>query len=109
MWELVKSNARGIRLGTFQVRQTPSITYEGYKGKAFNWYLDRTNKIAKLQFERDGMKTAGEMISIPKTVLDFLAEKQFILWMDENVAFISPYKKGQEVLERFLKREGIMK
>lgn len=109
MWELVKSNARGIRLGTFQVRRTPSISYEGYKGKAFNWYIDRTLKIAKLQFERDGMKTAGDMISIPTAVREQLGEEQFILWMDENVAFITPYKKGQEQLEKYLKREGIMK
>lgn len=107
MWEIVKTNARGIKLGTFQARKTMSITYSGYEGKPFTWYVDRALKIAKLQFEKNGVKTAGKMISLPTAVQDMLGkDEEFILWMDEDVAFMSPYKKGQEFLEKFLKKEG---
>lgn len=110
-WQLIQVfGGRGLKTGEFGVKvinnniKTPSTMV----GKTCNWFLDDTMKIAKLQLDKEGIKTLHATISIPRVIKEKFAEEQAVVYMAEDAIYFTPYKKGQEHLSKFLKAQRII-
>lgn len=112
VWQLIVSGKRrnALQVGTFGIRslkfggKTPECLVE----KNANWYFDKEMGIAKLQVEKNGIKTIKPSMSIPKPVSEGLKEEQAVVYLDEDAMFFVPYSKGEEYLKKILKKEGVV-
>lgn len=108
-WELYKAVGRtpAITLGEFVVKTSPNFkTPSWFEGKIYNWYLDRKTKVAKLQIEKNGLKSFGKTVTIPKVICDLIEkDENYIAFFDENAIYFCRYKDGQEHLQKFVKAD----
>jgi len=110
VWQLVVSGTKAaLQIGEFGVKTINfgGKTPKNMVGKQANWYLDKETKIAKLCLERNGIKNLHNSFSLPKLIKDTLKEDQAVVFLSEDTLFISPYSRGQEYLERTLKKEEV--
>jgi len=106
-WEILKiSGTKGLHIGKYGARVINNAVQlpETFTGKTFNWYLDRKNLIAKVVFEKAGMRTAGKYLSIPIAVKELFKEEMAVVFPEENVIYLGKYSKGQEYLEKFIEK-----
>lgn len=110
VWTLVVSGMKkALEIGKFGTRslnfggKTPSVLV----GQSVNWYYDKDAKIGKLSVEKNGLKTLKESMSIPTVIKEGIKEDQAVVFLTENAMFFAPYSKGQEYLERILRKEGV--
>lgn len=110
-WQLIQVfGGRGLKTGEFGVKiitnniKTPSFM----SGKTANWYLDDSLMIAKIQLEKDGIKTLHASLSVPRIIKEKFKEEQTVVYMAEDAIYFTPYKKGQEHLSKFLKAQKVI-
>lgn len=108
-WILQRGTGRGLRVGSFAVRSILHFIAlpDAHKGKPYNWYFDDKEKVAKMSFEKGGRYASKTGASVNTAKREFLGDDQVCLFVDEDAIYLSPYKDGQEYLEKFLKKIGV--
>ena len=106
-WEHLKTDKTKFIIGVFVVKKiNHTLTMpNSFKGKLYDKYANRKNRCVKFVFGKNGLYVSKTAISINSMVKDVIGEDQVIAYATENVIYITPYKLGQEHLEKLIKMD----
>lgn len=110
-WEEIQTGQHlpALTVGSFGIKSLGShFKIPELQGRKYKWFLDSKNKIVKVEFNPRYLKVCKGMLGIPSFVQKYFNEDQCIVFRDEDAIYLSPYKLGQEHLERFLRSEKII-